>query len=98
MRLEREGRYPLERTKIHVAKIHQDTLEWLSAHNFQGRYYTLRKKRVENTGDWLLQKPEFVNWVQKESYPVLCCQGESIQDLKKPLIDLVGSGKSTLAY
>jgi hypothetical protein len=97
VRLERVGKHHLERTNIHTAKMHHDILEWLSTHNFQGRYYTLRKKRVENTGDWLLQKPEFVNWVQNESDPVLCCQGESIQDLKKLLIDVVGSGKSTLA-
>jgi hypothetical protein len=55
----------------------QKILGWLSEFDFNEKHvYTIRERTL-NTGNWLLESPQFQNWLtDKRSASVLCCPGE----------------------
>ncbi|KAL8715136.1 MAG: hypothetical protein Q9220_001093 [cf. Caloplaca sp. 1 TL-2023] len=64
-----------------------DILEWISKAKTEQKHHDVSLPRVEGTGDWLLQEPEFNRWQKQRSSNgnVLWCYG------------IQGSGKSVLA-
>ena len=63
----------------------QNILNWLSSTSYSQKHYDVRAKRLEGTGQWLLDCDVFNSWLDR-SNPVLCCTGGP------------GVGKSVLAY
>ena len=49
-------------------------LQWLSPLNFAIQQCDLSNRRQAGTGDWLLESPEFQEWI-KRSGGTLVCQG-----------------------
>lgn len=68
-----------------VVQQRKDFLHWLDALDFERKHKELFRKRCTGTGTWLLDRPEFRNWYQDASSPMLWCYG------------VPGAGKSVLA-
>ena len=49
-------------------------LQWLSPLNFKPRQAELSARRQKGTGSWLLESPNFQEWVSEEG-KTLVCQG-----------------------
>lgn len=62
-----------------------EILEWLSPDHGRGRHYEVRSRRTPGTGKWLLNTPDFQNWLNNDSR-ILWLVGDP------------GCGKSTLLY
>lgn len=70
-----------------IAKGRQELLHWLSSHDHAARHHECLSRKVESTGLWILNEPDFLKWRDDPQSPsVLCCYGHA------------GSGKSVLAY
>jgi len=54
----------------------QKILEWLSSDDFNFRHMELQKARVQYSGQWFVESPEFMNW--KTSAIVCSAQGYGI--------------------
>ncbi|KAK5790661.1 hypothetical protein VI817_007948 [Penicillium citrinum] len=44
-----------------------EILEWLSPDHGRGRHYEVRSRRTPGTGKWLLNTPDFQNWLNNDS-------------------------------
>ena len=83
---------PLHRIAVQVSELadqlHQDRsrklLNWLSVVPNDQHHQSIRQGRLSGTGTWLLEKPEFQNWMQASYSSVLWLHG------------IPGSGKSML--
>ncbi|KAF2185462.1 purine and uridine phosphorylase [Zopfia rhizophila CBS 207.26] len=59
-------------------KKQQDMFKWLSPLNQSARHFESRKKRIKDTGTWLLSDPKFLNWSSKiAESQILCCYGDA---------------------
>lgn len=62
-------------------------LEWISTTKHDQKHSTVRKNRAENTGSWLIQREEYLQWRDDtSSSSILWCPG------------IQGSGKTTIVY
>jgi len=52
----------------------EETLEWLSKENFKDIQDDVRNRRLENTGQWLLDSLDFQNWLN-DGLSILWCEG-----------------------
>ena len=59
----------------HADKTRREILRWLSSDDFEGTYERHFKKRFENTGQWLLDDPRFINWRDSAKSSLLWCYG-----------------------
>ncbi|RCI15228.1 hypothetical protein L249_6927 [Ophiocordyceps polyrhachis-furcata BCC 54312] len=75
----------LQRDQRRARKERQLLLEKLSSHDYLGPFREARKKRLCNTGEWILLTPQFKRWVSTTSSSLLHCSGKK-----------VGSGKTIL--
>ncbi|KAL9036503.1 MAG: hypothetical protein Q9214_006104, partial [Letrouitia sp. 1 TL-2023] len=53
----------------------QAIFDWLSTTHYSQKHHEMRKKRLMNTGKWLLECDTFKNWKQQR-YITLCCTGD----------------------
>ena len=61
-------------------------LAWISSFDYEKKHHSIKTPRVDGTGEWLLQRPEFQKWRdERNATYTLWCHG------------LQGSGKSVLA-
>jgi hypothetical protein len=65
------------------AETRHDILNWLSKIEHDKKHHSVRSCRVQGTGSWLLERPEYVQW-RDDGANVLWCHG------------IQGSGKSVL--
>lgn len=76
--LERSLEHQANEAKISRAAEERDQiLEWLSVVKHEEKHYDVRVRRMNDTGDWLLQNGEFRRW-RDEPKPranVLWCYG-----------------------
>ena len=71
--------------KNQEAKLREDVLNWISTSDYLRKHHTVILPRVDSTGGWLLQHPEYMAWRDDDSSSnVLWCYG------------IQGSGKSIL--
>lgn len=55
----------------------QKVLDWLSLVNMNEKQHDTFSRRQENTGNWLFEKKEFVDWMENDdSNPALWCPGD----------------------
>ena len=45
---------------------------WLSSRNEWARHEAIIKRRVPNTGLWIMEREEFRSWLAQPSQPLLC--------------------------
>jgi predicted ATPase len=65
----------------------EDLLIWLSAFEYQKSHNDVCARRLQDTGQWLLQKKEFQSWRDdQQSNNTLWCYG------------IPGAGKTILSY
>jgi len=65
----------------------KDILDWVSTASFNQKHQSLQETRTENTGNWILEDEDYLEWRDSTSDAnVLCCHG------------IKGSGKTTLAH
>jgi hypothetical protein len=55
-------------------KEREEVLEWLSKENFKENQHDIRSRRLKNTGQWLLDNPDFQKWLN-EDLSILWCEG-----------------------
>ena len=55
-------------------KEREEVLEWLSKENFKESQHDIRSRRLKNTGQWLLDNPDFQKWLN-EDLSILWCEG-----------------------
>ena len=66
----------LDRKQRHLDQKLQDMFKWLSPLSPSARHFENQKKRVEGTGEWLIENPKFVEWSSKiAKFQTLCCYG-----------------------
>ena len=53
----------------------REILKWLSSDDFEETYERNFKKRFQNTGQWLLDDPNFVDWRDGAESSILWCHG-----------------------
>ncbi|KAF7316019.1 ANK-REP-REGION domain-containing protein [Mycena indigotica] len=51
-------------------------IQWISPINFFLRHQAISEIRKKNTGDWLLEHPEFMKW-KSTTGSILWCTGDS---------------------
>lgn len=69
------------------AKRREHILSWISKHEHDWKHYSIRPARIGGTGDWFLERSEYVQWRDDVSTSnVLWCHG------------IQGSGKTVIAY
>lgn len=69
------------------AKRREEILNWLSNRGHDQKHHAVRSARIEGTGIWLLERPEYVRWRDDiAATNVLWCHG------------IQGSGKTVLTY
>lgn len=81
-------------------------LEWLSSVKCGDIHEGLKKLRFEGTGEWLLVKPQYEDWIQSDSSSIIWLRGKGMQltsAVSKAqwltlLFHLAGSGKSVLWF
>lgn len=80
-------------------------LKWLSSDNSEGTHERYFNKRFENTGQWLLDDPCFINWRDEAQSSLLWCYGARKSQSYTTCIciyinlDIVaGAGKTILTY
>ena len=76
--LEIDEIYRLEedrRNKEKAYEMRRNILRWLSPDDFEETHDRHFKKRFENTGQWLLDDPRFVDWRDKTRSSILWCHG-----------------------
>ena len=71
--------------KILATREHMDVLNWVSTASHAAKHADLYKRRVDNSGRWLMDSPNFQDWLLLESSGRLWLHGPP------------GSGKSTLS-
>ncbi|RDA94437.1 hypothetical protein CP533_2254 [Ophiocordyceps camponoti-saundersi (nom. inval.)] len=76
----------LQRDQRRARKQRLLLLEKLSSHDHLSPFREARKKRLCNTGEWILLTPQFNRWISASSSSLLWCSGKK-----------VGSGKTILA-
>ena len=69
--LEIDDLHRLEKTD----KMRRKILNWLSPDDFDETHDMHFRKRFENTGQWLLDDPRFLNWRQGTRSSLLWCYG-----------------------
>lgn len=63
----------------------RDILDWISKLDHEQKHYSIRSARVEGTGGWLLERPEYIRWRDDlNGSNILWCHG------------IQGSGKTVL--
>ncbi|RDA89289.1 hypothetical protein CP532_0587 [Ophiocordyceps camponoti-leonardi (nom. inval.)] len=67
----------LQRDQRRARKERQMHLEKLSSHDYLGPFREARKKRLCNTGEWILSTPQFERWVNTTDSSLLHCSGKS---------------------
>lgn len=61
---------------IHFLDKHpQGLANWISSLNFNERQDAAFEKYTKDTGSWMLQSPEFTEWVQDDRCRILWCPG-----------------------
>jgi len=55
-------------------KEREEVLAWLSKENFKESQHDIRSRRLKNTGQWLLDNPDFQKWLN-EDLSILWCEG-----------------------
>lgn len=69
------------------AQEREKILDWISTFENEGKHNAIRMPRVAETGEWLTDTQEFMNWRNGvESPSVLWCHG------------IQGSGKSVMTF
>lgn len=69
------------------ARMRERVVSWISDFDYGQKHFSVRQPRVEGTGSWLWEQPDFVEWRDgTASSNVLWCHG------------IQGSGKSVLTY
>lgn len=63
----------------------QTLLAQLTTIDFNATHADISSRRAQNTGSWLLERPEYISWQSKKSSSVLWCRG------------IPGAGKTVLA-
>jgi len=53
----------------------KDILEWLHRGSFSERHRYIVSQRVGNTGKWLVETPEFKEWLDGPESKLLYCPG-----------------------
>jgi hypothetical protein len=53
----------------------QKVLDWLFPGRIDLQHTALSAKRAENTGEWFLTSPEFIDWVDEKDCNLLYCPG-----------------------
>ena len=64
-----------QREKREANKTRRKVLRWLSLDDFEGAHERYFGKRFENTGQWLLDDPRFINWRDGAQSSLLWCYG-----------------------
>jgi hypothetical protein len=54
---------------------HGDILRWCSCVSFGDHHYSVSSRRTKGTGEWLLQRYEFIGWLNSPSNSVLLLYG-----------------------
>ena len=68
----------------------RDIVDWLSPLNFWSKQNDMFERRCEGTGQWLIDHPEFQEWIEGEIH-VLWCPGDrttiaAFANLSKPVL------------
>jgi hypothetical protein len=72
-------------------------LEWLFPERIDRRHKELRSNRAENSGEWFLVSPEFIDWVDEKDCNMLYCPGiRTSTAVLYILMQIAGAGKSMI--
>jgi hypothetical protein len=54
-----------------------NVLNWISPYDFSARRSDIQTRRLEGTGEWITQRPEFLAWLQSGDVQLLWLEGKS---------------------
>jgi len=94
---------------LEVTNEREETLKWLSHISFHDKQQAVYKKHHRNTGQWLLSKPAFQEWLDGDVNSTLWCPGIRTYPYDTDVYDssvvdgltrhiLAGAGKTVMLY